>query len=104
MSTTGKKLLNAMYGEQGTGRSLFHEMYMADCVLSITRNRENPHKQFVRMDKNRYTGETGDLDPEEYNPNELAALLQLFLWKKNDPKYKEQYDKLMFTYSLCEQH
>jgi hypothetical protein len=39
-------------------------MYMADFVMSLTREQDNPKERFVKILKNRHSLKTGKADPE----------------------------------------
>jgi len=39
-------------------------LFMADFMIALTRDRNNPKERFVKILKNRYTGETGRADPK----------------------------------------
>ena len=94
---------------QGTPTSRFsstskiHE-YNADLIIMITRNPENSldTTKYVHIAKDRSGASLGMLNPEVHGADEFRMLMGLFLEKKNDPAYKELYDKLLFTYAMKE--
>lgn len=104
-------------------RDYIKKVQYSDYVLAVSRDVDDPDVQCVYMAKNRYSGETGQLDPEQYDAGALKMLIETWLHhshrgtdfdfneitrvldiiaKKDDPKYKKLYDQLMFVHGLCE--
>jgi hypothetical protein len=45
--------------------SSYHQnLYMADYMIALTRERDNPKERFVKIIKNKRTGKTGRADPK----------------------------------------
>jgi len=96
--------MNVISGGTGKGKSVIDTMMHSDVIISIRHGFGDDawEGRRVCIEKNRYTGECGVLPSETCDPAELDMLLKLYFYLKDDPKYKNAYDKLKFIYELSE--
>jgi hypothetical protein len=67
----GKILENKYKPDDGSGsggssprkQSHLENLYMADFMIALTRDKEKPEERYVKILKNRYNGQTGRADP-----------------------------------------